>query len=841
MIDHDNDNERVNILIVDDRPENLLALEAIIERSDYNLIKAFSGEEALIHLLKYEFAVILMDVQMPGVDGFETAKIIKARERTKNIPIIFITANNIDSKHIFTGYSVGAIDYILKPFDPFILKAKIEIFVKMYKINKKNLHQTDILIEKTKELETANKELSYKTAKLRESEALAKVISETSIDSMIIMDSKGIILNINPAFEKMFQFAKKEILGESIYLLFSNEQSRQHVKHIFEALNNMEDIMGNSILKEVKVKRKDGTLFFADLQVGKKYVKNKCIVACTIRDVTKKKQDKELITHMAYHDGLTNLPNRRLFNDQLNLELKHAKEQNKPLAILYLDMDRFKFVNDSLGHVIGDRLLQGVSKRLKEYVRANDLIARVGGDEFNIILPDTNRESAIEIAEKVLDGFKIPFIIDKYELFITTSIGISIFPYDGEDAFVLIKNADAALYRAKEQGKNMLKFFHSGMNIHSYKSFILQNELRKAIEGNELTLYFQPRIELETGSITSAEVLLRWNHPDWGVVLPSEFIPLAEETAQIVEMGEWVLKAACKQIKTWQEIGLTPIRLAVNFSPRQFLQKDLTDKIRTILSETGISAKMLEIEITESTLMENEERIINVLNDIRKMGVTISIDDFGTGYSSLSYLRKLPVHTLKIDKSFIQDISINSPDSIALVSTILSIGNSLNMSVIAEGVETEEQLGILKTHHCKEIQGYLICRPVPEKEFELFMLNRPDQQGPLKKESFPNGVNNPNSLDKKIENPDQKQEILNGALSRTKDLYAISSREMEVFKLIIDGLSNKEISEKLFISEHTVKNHITRILQKLNVSDRLQAMAIIYQTCIEESQNLLIQ
>lgn len=834
--------DKVNILIVDDRPENLLALEAIIERSDYNIIKAYSGEEALVHLLKYECAVILMDVQMPRVDGFETAKIIKARERTKNIPIIFITANNLDSKHIFTGYSVGAIDYILKPFDPFILKSKIEIFVEMHKINKKYIQQARILTEKTNELEVTNKELSNMTVELCESEALASVISDTSIDSMIVMDSQGKILKVNPAFEKMFLYKNDEIISKRIFLLFPEEKSREYINTIMDAISGLEDFIVNPHLKEISVMRKDGESFFADIQFGKKYINNKCIVACTIHDVTKKKKDKELITHMAYHDGLTNLPNRRLFNDQLNLGLKKAKEQNTPLAIMYLDIDRFKFINDSLGHLIGDKLLQEISNRLKEYVRPQDLVARIGGDEFNIILPNTNREKAIELAESILEGFNAPFLIDNYELNTTTSIGVSIFPYDGEDSIVLMKNADAALYRAKEQGKNIVKIYHSGMNINTYKSFILQNELRKAIEQDELTLYFQPRIDLVTGSIHSAEVLLRWNHPDWGVILPSEFIPLAEETGQIVAMGEWVLKSACEQIKTWKKKGFPPIRLAVNFSPRQFLHKDLMVKIRQILHETSVQPEMLEIEITESTLIENEERVIKVLNEIRDLGIIISIDDFGTGYSSLSYLKKLPIHTLKIDKSFIHDLSKNSPDSIGIISAILLIGNVFNLTVIAEGVETEEQKDILLRKNCKEIQGYLTCPPIPVKEFEQFILKRPDQQNySIEKGSAINDQKTLNHLEKKYVNPIQKQEILNIALSRTKDLYSISSRELEVFKLILDGLSNKDISEKLFISEHTVKNHITRIFQKLNVSDRLQAMAIIYQKCIEESQNILIQ
>jgi diguanylate cyclase (GGDEF)-like protein/PAS domain S-box-containing protein len=835
--------EKVNILLVDDRPENLLALEAIIERNDCQLIKATSGEEALIQLLKHDFATILLDVQMPGVDGFATAKIIKAREKTKNIPIIFITANNMNAEHIFTGYSLGAIEYLIKPFDPIILRSKVDRFVEMYKMNQKLIKQADILAEKTKELEKAYQKLTSITTELRESEALANVISETSIDSMIVIDEEGMILKVNPAVKSMFYYNEEEIVGKSIRLLFPSDQTT-YIKSILEASSGL----ASSNVKEVTAARKEGSSFPAEIQIGKRYIKNKIIVACTIRDVTSKKQTQELITHMAYHDGLTNLPNRRLFNDQLNKQLNVAKQNNKPFAILYLDIDRFKFINDSLGHQLGDKMLQEISKRLVESVRINDFVARIGGDEFNVILPDTNRESAIEIAEIIMKSTKDPFHFEHYELFITTSIGMSVFPYDGEDSLVLIKNADAALYHAKEQGKNKLKIYHSGMNMLSYRAFVLQNDLRKAVEQGELLLYFQPRFNLETGAVHSAEALLRWNHPNWGTIMPSEFIPLAEQTGQIFEIGDWVIESACKQCKIWQQSGRFPIRVAVNLSPMEFIQIDLINKINSAVTEAGIRHDQLEIEITESTLMGNEEGITNILRQIRKMGITISIDDFGTGYSSLNYLRRFPMDTLKIDKSFVQDINRGNPDSMALISSIISLAASLKMSVIAEGVETEEQLNVLKMHGCKEIQGYLICPPIPSEEFEAFLWDN------LPETSFSNPKNNTPSVAHQemritdihitalnIHNElslDQNQDILNAAIRSTKELYSISSREIEVFELIVEGLSNREISDKLFISENAVKNHITHIFQKLNVTDRLQAMSKIYQTCMDETQKL---
>ncbi len=828
--------DKINILLVDDRPENLLALEAIIERDDYHLVKAYSGEEALKFLLRYDFAAILLDVQMPGIDGFGTAKIIKAREKTKNTPILFITANNMDSDHIFTGYSAGAIDYLLKPIDPIILKAKVEGFVEMFKLNQRLIQQANILSEKKKELEKANLELFHTTSELRISEALANVISESSIDSMLILDKDGYILKVNPMVQEMFKYTPSEILNEHITLLFSSEKAQEYITNILEVISNIENIVGYGNLKELTLTRLDKTTFPAEVQIGKRYVQGKCIVACTIRDITKKKQYEEMITHMAYYDSLTDLPNRRRFNEQLTSTLNKAKQDNQSFVTMYLDMDRFKYINDSLGHIMGDKLLKEIAKRLKESVRDEDFVARIGGDEFNIILPDTSRESALEVAENLLNAFKKPLYIDNYELFITTCIGISVFPYDGEDSQLLMKSADAALYRAKEQGRNKYKVFHSGMNIQSFRTFIMQNDLRKAIEHEELALVYQPRIDIESGMISSAEALLRWNHPNWGTIQPLEFIPLAEETGQIVEIGEWVLKSVCEQSKMWQAAGYSSIRIAVNFSAQQFLQKDLVDTIKRILTEAKVTPEMLEVEITESVIMGNEELITKTLKQLRKMGICISIDDFGIGYSSLNYLRRFPVDTLKIDKSFIQDISNNKFDSIALISTIVSLAHSLKMDVIAEGVETEEQLNILKDHQCEVVQGYLFSPPVPPEEFEKFLLKK-QELSDFDIHSITNS--DANILELAVE-PDigQNQDILNAALHRTKELHSISNREMDVFSLIVKGLTNKEISDQLFISEHTVKNHITHIFQKLNVSDRLQAMAMVYQSCIEEGRNL---
>lgn len=689
------DIEKINILLVDDRPENLLALEAIIEREDYNLIKAFSGEEALKYLLKYEFAVILLDVQMPGIDGIETAKIIKAREKTKNIPLLFITANNMDSDHIFRGYSVGAIDYILKPVDPIVLKAKVDGFVEIYTIKKQLMIQTELL-------EIKNKEIEF----------------------------------------------------------------------------------------------------------------------------------------MALHDYLTGLPNRRMFQDELTVWVKESKKRNQAIGVVVLDIDYFKYVNDSLDFNTGDRVLKEIAKRLKATVREGDFVARFGGDEFSIILPNTDREETLEIATKINVAFNEPLYIDHYELFFTASVGLSIFPYDGEDPVTLVKNAGTALFRAKEQGKNNYKVYHSGMNLQSYRTFIMQNDLRKAIERQELSIVYQPRMELENGKIKSAEALLRWEHPKWGILSPSEFIPLAEETGQIIEIGEWVLTTVCSQLNEWNKTELSSIRIAVNFSAQHFLQKDLVDKIQRILSEYKVSPSLLEIEITESVILGNETVISKTLHQLKDMGIQVSIDDFGTGYSSLSYLRRFPIHALKIDRTFIQEISSDSPNDTVLTEAIISLAHNLNMSVIAEGVETEKQMSVLRQLKCEEIQGYLLSTPLIKEKFEAFLLGH-NEIDFISEKRITSLFDQKKIVSEPLNEPETIHKEITGTIQITKEVFGLSSREVDVFELLLTGLTNKEISEKLFISEHTVKNHITRIFQKMNVTDRVQAIALVYQTCFEISDSTI--
>jgi len=414
---------------------------------------------------------------------------------------------------------------------------------------------------------------------------------------------------------------------------------------------------------------------------------------------------------------LTGLPNRTLFYERLNRAIDHAQQQKHQVAVMFLDLDRFKFINDTWGHAVGDLLLKDVAKRLRECVRQNDTIARLGGDEFTAILENiTETKEVIEVAQKILHMTQIPFFLCGNETFMTTSIGISLYPNDGENVDTLLKHADAAMYRAKEGGKNNYEFFTTQMNIYAHQRLSLETKLRHALERNELMIYYQPQIHLASGRIIGAEALLRWQRPHGELILPHTFIPLAEETGLIMEIGDWVLRQTCLQHQIWRNSGKSILRMAVNLSARQFKQPNLLEIVTRIIEETEMDPCLLEFELTESTLMQDADNAIKVLSTFKDMGIQIAIDDFGTGYSSLNYLKRFPIDKLKIDQSFIRDIP-KAKDDMAIVRAIIALARTLNLQVIAEGVETKEQFIFLKMLKCDEVQGYMFSQPLPHAEF----------------------------------------------------------------------------------------------------------------------------
>lgn len=434
-----------------------------------------------------------------------------------------------------------------------------------------------------------------------------------------------------------------------------------------------------------------------------------------------RKRIEEEINHMAFHDHLTGLPNRRLFFERVNQELANKKHNQYRMAVLFLDLDRLKLINDTLGHIVGDRLLREVGERLEKCVSAGKTVARLGGDEFAVLLPGIKDVAeVIRVTNLIIETIKKPWFMNGHDLYITTSIGISFYPDDGESAEILLKHADTAMYRAKKLGRNNYQLYTQAMAAKNLEQLVLENSLSRAVERRELLVYYQPKVNIDTEQITGMEALVRWQHPEQGLVSPDRFIPLAEETGLIVSVGEWVLRTACKQNKAWQEAGLPPMRVAVNISARQIQHRDLVEMVAGILQETGLEPHWLELEITESAIMEDIDSIIKVLDALQVMGITITIDDFGTGYSSLSYLKRFPINALKIDKSFVDGLPVTQNDA-AIASAIIAMAQNLGLEVIAEGVETEEQLYFLKQRQCKHLQGYLFGKPMPAELFEVLL------------------------------------------------------------------------------------------------------------------------
>jgi diguanylate cyclase (GGDEF)-like protein/PAS domain S-box-containing protein len=558
---------------------------------------------------------------------------------------------------------------------------------------------------------------------LRESEKKYRVLFDEAADSIAIVDTEGNFLDLNKRFEEESGWSREQMTGKNAFTLGlltgpSAGKASYHLSRLLEGeyppIFEIEGINRKGIMVPYELRatpiKKDGKTV---------------AVQAILRNITERRQSEEKIVAMAYYDAFTNLPNRYLFKDRLKQAIVAAKQYKRMAAILFLDLDNFKRVNDTLGHEMGDQLLRSVSGRLVNFVRRSDTIARVtaneltdtvarlGGDEFTILLTEMSHvEDAAKVAHRVLDLFARPFKISDNELFISSSIGISVYPDNGDDIDALLKNADTAMYHAKDEGRNNFQFYTESMNVAISERFMLENKLRKAIESGELLLYYQPQVDMRNRKIFGVEALVRWNHPDKGLLSPKTFIPLAEDTGLIVPIGEWVLRTACAQNKAWHTAGFERMQVTVNISSSQFRQKNFLETVTKALSDTGMDPSCLELELTESIFMETTETAINTLKTLKAAGARISIDDFGTGYSSLSYLKRFPIDTLKIDRAFVKDITTD-PDDRAIVKAIIAMSHSLNLRVVAEGVETVQQLSLLSQQGSDGIQGHLFSPPLP--------------------------------------------------------------------------------------------------------------------------------
>jgi diguanylate cyclase (GGDEF)-like protein/PAS domain S-box-containing protein len=561
---------------------------------------------------------------------------------------------------------------------------------------------------------------------LRESEEKYSSLFHHSNDAIFLHDLNGTILDVNQKVLDQFQYTKSEILSLKVADLHPDEA-------LPISMRAFKKVTENGFFNfEIDFKRKNGEIFPAEVSSSLFKIGVEEVIQGIVRDITDRKRAVEQISFMAYHDHLTNLPNRHLLKDRLQQAIGLAKQYDRMVAILFLDLDNFKRINDTLGHDQGDKLLQNVADRLQGYIRDSDsiarldveqgdtTIARLGGDEFTVLLTEIKHiKHAAKVAQRILDLFNEPFAIESHEVSITTSIGISIYPDDGETVDTLLKHADTAMYHAKDQGRNNYQFYRESMNITTIERLDLENKLRKALDNTEFVLHYQPQLDTKTKKIIGVEALVRWMHPDKGMMLPMTFIPVAEETGLIIPIGEWILRTACKQNKAWQQAGLPPIRVTVNISSVQFSHRSFVKMVDKVLKESGLDPQYLELELTETILVQTTDTAVTTMKALKSLGIRLSIDDFGTGYCSLNYLKSFPIDTLKIDQSFVSDLGINQEDK-AIIHAIIALGHTLNLFVIAEGVETAQQLEYLSEKESDAVQGFLFSKALSNDAFKEF-------------------------------------------------------------------------------------------------------------------------
>ncbi len=554
-----------------------------------------------------------------------------------------------------------------------------------------------------------------------ESLRLSAKVFEGSADAILISDADNHILTVNKAFTLMTGYTAEEVRGKNPNMLSSGQHDRIFYQHMWDALNR--DFRWEG---EIYDRRKDGEIYAKQMSIDMlrdELGKPTHYIAIS-KDITERMVAEQKIHALAYYDVLTGLPNRTLMHDRLAQMLAVAHRDKQKVGVMFIDLDRFKYVNDSLGHLMGDKLLQAVAQQLLACVRDGDTVSRIGGDEFVILLRETDPEGAAHVAAKLLEVLSLPYNIEDVQIPTHASIGISIYPDSAQDIDALLKSADVAMYRAKDEGRNNFQFYTAEMNFRAQHLFSMEKDLNLALERNEFSLHYQPVVDLLSGTICGVETLLRWNHPDRGYIGPTEFIPVAEETGQILPVGAWVLRTACAQLAAWRQQGLPVFPIAVNLSIRQLRQANLAQLVRTVLEQNALSPGDLDLELTEGIMMADTETAMMFLTQMHELGVRLSIDDFGTGYSSLSYLKKLPVHKLKIDQSFVRDIVIDENDA-AIASSIITLGHQFNLRVVAEGAETREQVEFLRVRGCDEIQGYYYCHPLPADEFAQFVREHP--------------------------------------------------------------------------------------------------------------------
>jgi len=694
--------EKTCILIVDDEYRLLKSLENMLLNQGYDVICAQGGIEACEKLETHDLDLVLLDLNMDDMNGHQVMNFIASKEI--DVATIVVSGESSFSA-VSKALRRGAYDYLRKPY------ATEELLSTITSALQKVM------------LERAHHEMQNR---LQKSEELHRYIVNSSPDIVFMLNREGCFTFLNSKIESILGYKKSELMGKH-YQSIIDPDDIERANFLFDEQAGKKKGTWASELR-LKAKKQDHTArhfevtFFPIEKQSRKTKGDETRDASssqvigtygTARDVTERKEAEEFINFQAYHDLLTRLPNRALFKDRLNISLAQAKRNKNNLAVMFLDLDRFKVVNDTLGHAMGDRLLQSVALRLDNCVRKCDTLSRFGGDEFTLLLPSLNSpEDARTIAKKVISSLKEPFLLGDHEVFVGISIGIAVYPNGGSNVEQLIQNADVAMYHVKGRGKDGYQYFSEDMAIHTSNRLSLESELRNALENEEFKVFYQPQICAQSSKVIGVEALVRWQHPERGLIYPGQFIPLAEETRLMSDISEWVLKTACVEVKSWIDMGHTNIRLSVNFSPLQVEHPRFVHRLLTSLRQANFPSTNLEIELTENVIMNDLENMTQKLRELSEHGIRIAIDDFGTGYSSLNYLRQLPIHTLKVDQSFIQDIK-ETEDEACIVNAIVSMAHGLKLNIVAEGVETKAQLEYLKSLGCQEIQGFYFGKAVP--------------------------------------------------------------------------------------------------------------------------------
>ncbi len=686
----------MKILIVEDDADTRALIKMLVLKRSHDVLDFEDAESAWETFQKDHFDIAIIDWVLPQMTGLELTRKIRSLAETgenADIPTYIIVATAKDSHDdLSAALDSGADDYITKPFNSKILNVRLAV------AEKQIIH-------------------AIRQNKAEEQLRLSAIVFNLSDEGIMITDQDNNIILVNEAFTKITQYDAKESMGKNPRFLQSNLQDRAFFKKMWHTIHDQDFWQG-----EIWNRRKEGEVYseWLTIRVQRNEKGEITNYVGVFSDKSQGIRAKQELLYAQNHDRLTRLPNRFQFVETVRYAISVSKKTKKEIAVFFIDINRFKLINETFGQGMGDYFLQMVASRLKKVVASEENLARVGGDEFTLLLEDIqNLQDVTQIAQKIINDFQTPFMIQNSEIMVTVCIGIAMYPNDGNDALVLLRNADSAVYKAKEIGINNYQFYTPEINARAFEQLTLEIQLRKSIKENQLLIYYQPQWEIGSKKMLGMEALLRWKHPELGMVSPAKFIPLAEENGLIIPMSEWIIESVIRQILEWKSQGYLEYRVAINTSARQFHESDIIGFLEKMLAQYAIDSSSLELELTESVTMREGSQSIDKLVKIREMGIHLSLDDFGTGYSSLSYLQKFPIDLLKIDQSFIKNLNIRMEDA-AIVKTIIAMGKSLRMKTIAEGVETEEQRKFLHENGCDYGQGFLISPALPASEIVSF-------------------------------------------------------------------------------------------------------------------------